>query len=202
MASQAGTWLPWRSEDRLGVGARPTQEAQHVLRRNRRAQKLSDDAIVDNQGDLIVEERRVPIGDGEPLLAALEGPRPLKVVVETCPFWPWICDVIEPTEIGFHLAHASRLEAIAKAKTKSDSVDARLLARMLATGLVPEVYPKPPKQRELCRLVRHRKVLVEERTSLWNRIHGHLQQQGLRIGRKRLQSREGRTWLPTAASTW
>lgn len=159
-------------------------------------------AIVDNQGELLREEKRVPIGDGEPLLVALEGPRPLEAVVETCPFWPWIHDVIGATEIGFHLAHASRLEAIAKAETKTDSVDARLLARMLATGLVPEVYPKPPEQRDLCRLVRHRKTLVEERTSLFNRIHGHLQQQGLRIGRDRLQTREGRTWLAGEAWPW
>ena len=97
-------------------------------------------AIVDDQGELVSEEKRVPIGDGEPLVAALEGPRPMEAVVETCPFWPWIHDVIgEATEVGCHRAHARRLEAIAKAETKTDSVDARLLARMLGAGLVPEV---------------------------------------------------------------
>ena len=160
-------------------------------------------AIVDNQGTLIREEGRVPVGDGEPVVAALEGPRPMEAVVETCPFWPWLHDVIgEATEVGFHLAHASRLEAIAQSKTKTDSVDAELLARMLATGLVPEVYPKPPEQRELCRLVRHRKTLVEERTSLYNRIHGHLQQQGLQSSRGRLQSKQGRNWLEQEAWEW
>lgn len=160
-------------------------------------------AIVDNQGELLREETRVPVGDGEPLLEALEGLRPMEAVVETCPFWPWIHDVIrEGTEVGFHLAHASRLEAIARAKTKTDSVDARLLARMLGAGLVPEVYPKPPEQRELCRLVRHRKTLVKERTSLLNRIHGHLQQQGLQIGRGRLRTRDGRQWLREEAWPW
>ena len=160
-------------------------------------------AIVDNQGELLRERKRVPIGDGEPLVAALEGPRPMEAVVETCPFWPWIHDVIEgATEVGFHLAHASRLEAIAKAETKTDSVDARLLARMLGAGLVPEVYPKPPDQRDLCRLVRHRRTLVEERTSLYNRIHGHLQQQGLQVGRGRLRREPGRTWLEQEAWSW
>lgn len=159
-------------------------------------------AIVNNQGTLLRTEDRVPVSDGEPLLAALEGPRPMEAVVETCSFWPWLHDVIEPTEVGFHLAHASRLEAIAQSKTKSDSVDAELLARMLATDLVPEVYPKPPEQRDLCRLIRHRKTLVEERTSFCNRIHGHLQQQGLGLGRKKLQTEEGRTWLREEAWPW
>lgn len=158
-------------------------------------------AIVDNQGELVREEKRVPVGDGEPLLEALDGPRPMKAVVETCPFWPWIHDVIreQTDEVGFHLAHASRLEAIAQSKAKTDSVDAQLLARMLATGLVPEVYPKPPEQRDLCRLVRHRRTLVEERTSLYNRIHSHLQQRGLQVRRGRLTTESGRHWLEQEA---
>lgn len=86
-------------------------------------------AITHKEGVLIEEHGRVPIGDGEPILKALDEFRPLEVVVETCPFWPWIYDVLEPTDIGFHLAHASELEAIANAETKTYSVDARLLAR-------------------------------------------------------------------------
>ncbi len=159
-------------------------------------------AIVDKQGTLLAEEGRVPVGDGEPLLAALEEYRPLEVVVETCSFWPWIADTLEPTEVGFQLAHAKRLEAIADAKTKSDSVDARLLARMLATDLIPAVYPKPPSQREICRLIRHRDALVEQRTTLCNRIHGHLQQQGLRLGPGKLLTSEGRQWLREEAWSW
>lgn len=110
--------------------------------------------------------------------------------------------MLEPTEVDLHLAHASRLQAIAKAKKKTDSVDAQLLARMLAAGLVPEVYLKPPEQRDLCRLVRHRKTLVKERTSLLNRIHGHLQQQGLQVKQGRLRTREGREWLREEAWPW
>lgn len=98
-------------------------------------------AIVDNQDELVSEKGRVPIGDGEPLLATLKEPRPLEAVVETGSFWPSIHDRLEPTEAGFHLAHASRLKAIAQSETKTNSVDAKLLARMLATDLVPEVYP-------------------------------------------------------------
>lgn len=151
--------------------------------------------IVDKDGNEVHRDRRVPIGDGEPLMATLEGFRPLEVVVETCPFWPWIHDRLESTDIGFHLAHASDLEAIAKAKTKTDSVDAELLARMLATDLIPEAYPKPAPQREVCYLVRHRATLVRDRTRCCNRIHNQLQQRGLQLPREKLLRREGRQWL-------
>ncbi len=159
-------------------------------------------AVVDSRGDLVQEEGRVPIGDGEPLLAALEGYRPLEVVVETGSFWPWIHETLVPTEVGFHLAHAKKLEAIAQAETKTDSVDARLLARMLEAGLIPEVYPKPVDQREVCRLVRHRDALVEQRTALCNRMHGHLQQQGLQLGAGKLRTQKGRRWLREEAWSW
>lgn len=159
-------------------------------------------AVVDNNGEVVHEVGRVPAGDGEALLEALEGYRPLEVVVETCSFWPWIADTLEPTEIGFHLAHAKELEAIAGSDTKTDSVDARLLARMLGAGLIPEVYPKPPPQREICRLIRHRDALVEERTRLANRIHSHLHQQGISLGAGKLLTDAGRQRLREELWTW
>jgi transposase len=152
-------------------------------------------AIVDSEGNLVRERKRVPIEDGSPMLEALAGVRPLEVAVETCPFWPWIHDVLEPTEIGFHLAYAKELESIANAETKTDSVDARLLARMLAAQLVPEVYPKPADQREIVHLVRHRAALVTQRTGLACRIHSHLHQRGLELPREQLLGRKGRRWL-------
>jgi transposase len=155
--------------------------------------------IVDREGNQLRHERRVPI-DRERLMAALEGFRPLEVVVETCPFWPWIHDTLEPTEIGFRLAHASKLEAIARAKTKTDSIDAALLARMLPAGLIPEAYPKPAPTRELCYLVRHRATMIRDRTRSCNRIHNQLQQQGLQLQREKLLRKEGRRWLTTVAS--
>ena len=127
-------------------------------------------AIVDESGALVRERKRVPIGDGEPLLEALEGFRPLKAVVETCSFWPWIHDTLEPTEVSFYLAHASGVEAIAKSDAKTDEIDARMLARPLSVGLVPEAWAKPEEQRELVPTVRYRKQLVRDRTKVANRI--------------------------------
>jgi transposase len=74
-------------------------------------------------------------------------------------------------------------------------VDARLLARMLAANLIPEVYPKPAVQREIVHLVRHRAALVTQRTGLVCRIHSHLHQQGLELARAKLLGQEGRQWL-------
>lgn len=159
-------------------------------------------AIVDKHGTPVL---RAAVPTTEPArlvetLAPYHSTRhPLAVVVETCPFWPWIYDRLVPLGMRFHLAHAQALEAIATSARKSDGRDAKLLARMLAGGLIPEAYPKPPAQREQATLVRHRAVLVRHRTMLANRIHSTLHAVGLSLPRERLLRRAAREWLRTTA---
>lgn len=50
--------------------------------------------VVDREGEEVHRERRIPVGDGGPLLEALADFRPLEVVVESCPFWQWIHDLL------------------------------------------------------------------------------------------------------------
>ena len=155
-------------------------------------------AVVDRAGDVALQER---VATAEPtrLLEVLAPYRPLEVVVETCPFWPWIHDLVVAAGIGFHLAHAKELEAIATSARKTDAGDAVLLARMLAAGLIPEVYPRPAAQREMLKLLRHRAALVRQRTSLANRIHAELHQRRLALPREVLLRRPGRHWLKAVA---
>jgi transposase len=155
-------------------------------------------AVVDRAGEIALEER-VPTAEPSRLLEVLAPYRPLEVVVETCPFWPWIHDLVVPAGIGFHLAHAKELEAIASSTRKTDTRDAVLLARILLAGLIPEVYPKPAPQRETLKLLRHRAILVRQRTSLANRIHAELHQRRLALPREALLRKKARGWLKSAA---
>ena len=74
--------------------------------------------------------------------------RPLEVVVEPSPAWPWLFDRLQERGIDFVLAHAKRLRVIAESNYKSDDIDAELLARMRLAGLIPEVHPTCIEQRE------------------------------------------------------
>ncbi len=155
-------------------------------------------AVVDRMGQVALETT-VSTKEPERLLGALAPYRPLEAVVETCPFWPWLYDLLVPAGIGFHLAHAKQLRAIAVAPQKSDAVDARLLARMLLSGLIPEAYPRPADQRDLLRLLRHRTAVVRFRTRLVCRIHSQLHQQRLSLPREQLRRRATRAWLQETA---
>jgi transposase len=119
--------------------------------------------------------------------------------VESSPFWTWLYDQLTPAGVRVHVAHAKALRAIATSHRKTDERDAMLLARMLATGLIPAVYPKPQPQREQATLLRHRGLLVRRRTECANRIHAQLHTHHLQIGRGKLLRRSGAAWLRAEA---
>jgi transposase len=160
-------------------------------------------AVVTRAGEPVLE-RRISARHPEHLVATLApfhgAGCQLDAVVETCPFWAWLFDLLEPEGIHMHLAHARELRAIASSHRKTDERDALLLARMLAAGLVPAVVARSPEQRNVLALLRHRAVLVRQRTSLANRIHAQLHLQRLALPRAKLLRREGRAWL--RASAW
>jgi len=159
-------------------------------------------AVVTRAGELVLEQR-IPVRAPEQLVEALRAyltpTSEVHAVVETCPFWAWLFDLLSPVGIHMHLAHAQELRAIASSHRKTDERDARLLARMLAAGLIPTVVARSRPERNVLTLLRHRAVLVRERTALANRIHAQLHLQRLALPRGKLLRREGRDWLRTEA---
>ena len=62
--------------------------------------------IVNNTGELVHKAQRIKNADSADLLALLEQHRPIEAVVETCPAWPWLFDLLTQHGFGFVLAHA------------------------------------------------------------------------------------------------
>ena len=155
-------------------------------------------AVVDKSGTLLLE-RRVPTRKPEELVATLRTYAGIEAVVETCPCWPWIYDLLTAAGIPVHVAHAKELRAIATSHRKTDERDATLLARMLAAGLIPKIHPKARAQRDAATLLRHRALLVRQRTAFANRVHAQLHQSRLTLRRGQLLRKATRAWLRTDA---
>ncbi len=85
------------------------------------------------------------------------------------------------------------------ARVKTDAVDARTLAHLLRTGLLPEAYIAPPQLRDLRDLLRHRATLVHLRTSIKNRVHALLARQGILPEFSDLFGTAGREYLAALA---
>ena len=72
------------------------------------------------------------------------------------------------------VSNPRKTRAIAEAKVKTDKVDARILAQLLAAEFLPETWVPDDRTRMLRRLVMRRTHLVRQRTRLKNQVHGIL----------------------------
>src|SRR5438128_5751837 len=135
-------------------------------------------AVIDDRGDVLLS-RRI-INDPETfltLLAEIEGE--CRVALEATYGWEWLADVLQDAGYELHLAHPLRTKAIASARVKTDAVDARTLAHLLRTDLLPEAYIAPRELRDLRDLLRHRVALTRMRAALKNRVGAILAKHGI-----------------------
>ncbi len=70
-------------------------------------------AIVSNTGQLVHGPVRIHNKEADRLDELLSQYRPLEVVVETSPAWPWLFDRLQERGIHFVLAHAKRIRVMA-----------------------------------------------------------------------------------------
>ena len=112
------------------------------------------------------------------LLAEIDGES--KIALEATYGWEWLADVLQDLGYELHLAHPLRSKAIASARVKNDAVDARTLAHLLRTHLLPEAYIAPCELHELRGLLRHRVAHTRMRSAVKNRVGVMLAKQGVK----------------------
>src|SRR3954464_11791985 len=72
------------------------------------------------------------------------------------------------------VSNPRKTRAIAEAKVKTDKVDARILAQLLAADFLPPVWLPDARTRALRRQVTRRAHLVRQRTRIKNQVHAIL----------------------------
>jgi transposase len=73
---------------------------------------------------------------------------------------------MEPLAEKIVLAHPKKLRVIAESTQKTDHLDAFVLAKFLALGMIPRAYMPTPRERQHRRLVRYRHYLRRRMTSV------------------------------------
>ena len=97
------------------------------------------------------------------------------------------------------MAHPLATKAISSARVKNDSVDAKTLAHLLRTNLLPEAWIAPPEAREARRLARMRTSLVRVRSQLRCQIHAVLAEHGVHADVSDVFGKAGRALLEDLA---
>lgn len=87
------------------------------------------------------------------------------------------------------------VRAIAWAKVKTDKIDASVLAKLHASGFLPEVWMPDEETERLRRVVAERVQLVSQMTRLKNRIHSVLHANLIPPYNASLFTKRGRKWL-------
>ncbi|WP_169332224.1 hypothetical protein [Gracilimonas tropica] len=75
-------------------------------------------------------------------------------MVECTSYWYWVADWCDANKVPLTLANAKMLKAINHTKVKTESVDARTLAKLLRVGLIPEARQCHRDRRDLRELTR------------------------------------------------
>lgn len=161
---------------------------------------VSNVAVMDDTGQYI-EEVRVDNADLEDVAQRYAG---ASAAIEATTNYYHIHDTLSE-HLDVTVAHPGELRLIAESDKKTDSVDARQLARLVRLNAVPESYVPTDEIRECRALVRGRKSLIEDRTKYVNRVKGLLTDYGFTRNVKPL-SKKGREALrdlslPTPADT-
>lgn len=118
----------------------------------------------------VVCSRRLLCQDVAGIVAFFQGLGRFEVVVEATASYEWFVKLLEPLADRIVLAHPKKLRIIAESTHKTDKVDARILAELLALDMIPMAYRPTPRQREYRVLVRYRYYAQRRTVSLRGKI--------------------------------
>lgn len=124
---------------------------------------------------------------------------PPMVVVEATRNWMWFIAALQERGCAVQLAHPFRTKAIASARIKTDSIDAKTLCDLLRADLIPKSYIANEKELDNRELARGRICLVHDQTLLKNRILAILGKDNLRFSGSDTFGVLGNVWLEKQA---
>src|SRR5690242_3225810 len=118
------------------------------------------------------------------------------VVIEATGNAAAVAAVLHPHAGRVVIANPQQVRLMAHAKIKTDSIDASVLARLYASGFLPEVWVPDERTQALRRQVTRRNQLVRQRTRLKNIVQSILHAQLIPPGPTAdLFGPQGRAWL-------
>lgn len=135
--------------------------------------KFSYLSVMDEKGVVVKEGR---IGNTKESLKRFLGnsSESRSAVLEAGRNWTVMHDWLEEELEEVKLAHPKKVKAIAEAKIKTDKIDAKILAHLLRSDLIPEAYVPKARTRVIKNILRQRMFFVKLSSMTKNRIHNIL----------------------------
>lgn len=118
------------------------------------------------------------------------------IALESCSCWEYVYDYL--SDMGFTnivLANPSRVGLIATSRKKTDAHDAKVLADLLRTNLLPRSYAPSNVIRQQRQITRHRASLGRLKGNIKNRVHAILIKNGINHEFSDVFGKEGTEYL-------
>jgi transposase len=142
---------------------------------------------------VLLSPRKVPLVELEEWAQKHLLPTDEVVLEATTNAW-YVYDLLEPLVGRVVVAHPPHIKLIAATMVKTDKKDAMILAKLLAVGLVPEVWVPPAHVRDLRALIAHRRRLVSQQTQCKNRLQSVLHRHHIVPPSGKLYHPDNRDW--------
>jgi len=113
-------------------------------------------------------------------------PGPWIGAMEATIFTGWIYDFLKPFARQLQVGNPLMMKAISSAKKKNDKLDARTIADLVRCNLLPRCYMASQEIRDLRRVLRYRKLLVQQTVRMKNRTATLLMETGVEYNKSKL----------------
>lgn len=120
-----------------------------------------------------------------------------KIAVEATGNWYWLVDLLQDLDLEVRLANPLQTKVIAHARAKNDKIDARMLAHLLRTNLLPTCWIPEKEERNMRELLRIRLRLLRFRTQHKNYLRSILAKFNITIDYRNIWRGSGRDVLET-----
>lgn len=107
----------------------------------------------------------------------------IQIAIEACGIWRGAYKIITESGYKVKLGNPVKTNAIA-CKKKTDKVDAKILADLLRTKYLPEIFIPDEYTLNLRDIVRHKSNLTRFRVKIQNKIKGYLLREGIKYHKR------------------
>src|SRR6185295_18140635 len=128
------------------------------------------------------------------IAGAFERLRPFRAVIEATRAYRWLFKLLSPLGTVL-LAHPFRLRAMVQRRSKTDRLDAQLLANLLRINQIPLAYIPPEHYQQLRDVTRHRARLSRQAAAAKNQLRGLLARHNLMAPYRSMFGVRGCRWV-------
>ncbi len=158
-------------------------------------------AVLDRASGEVVEARLPATREALAAWAGEWDGKLAAVAIEATCGWRWVTRELQARGVEVRLAEPAQARALKgqKRQAKTDKLDARWLALLLAKEMLPGSWLPPEDIQRLRDLTRLRQALRHDRTRWAQRLHAILMHEGWPCSRSQLLTTKGRRWLVALA---